>query len=58
MAGKKKEIKVAVFALIEAEQKRRLEEIGREQERSIGFLVRQAIDQFLLSEEAIKKRPS
>jgi len=41
--------KIAVFALIEPEQKRQLEEIGRETERSIGYLVREAIALYLAS---------
>jgi predicted transcriptional regulator len=56
MAGKKKEIKVAVFALVEPEQKRQLEELARANQRSIGFLVREAIDQYLASLASLKKK--
>jgi hypothetical protein len=39
--------KVGVFALVDPEQKTALEEMGREQERSVGFLVREAITEYL-----------
>jgi hypothetical protein len=44
---KPKNGKVAVFVLVEQQQKAALEELGRENERSVGFLVRQAITQYL-----------
>jgi hypothetical protein len=43
----RKDGKVAIFALIEPQQKAALEALGRENERSIGFLVREAISQYL-----------
>jgi predicted transcriptional regulator len=46
--------KVAVFALVEPEQKAALEELGRVQRRSVGFLVREAISHYLAS---LKKKP-
>lgn len=46
--------KVAVFALIEPEQKAALEEIGRRDERSLGYLVRDAIAMYLAN---AKKKP-
>lgn len=39
--------KVPVFALIFAEQKAALEELGHKRERSLGFLVREAITDYL-----------
>jgi hypothetical protein len=39
--------KVAIFALVEPAQKAALEALGRENERSVGFLVREAISQYL-----------
>lgn len=47
--------RTAVFALIDPEQKAALEELGRQNERSIGFLVREAITQYLLN---LKKKTS
>jgi predicted transcriptional regulator len=51
---KQKGTKVAVFALIDPEKKRELEEIGLAEERSLGYLVREAIALFLASR---KKAP-
>jgi hypothetical protein len=39
--------RIAIFALIDADQKAALEALGRENERSVGFLVREAIAQYL-----------
>jgi predicted transcriptional regulator len=56
MATKQKKAgnKVAVFALIEPEQKAALEEIGKQDQRSLGYLVREAIAHYLAS---AKKKP-
>jgi hypothetical protein len=39
--------KVAVLALIDPEQKAALGQLGIENERSVGFLVREAITEYL-----------
>jgi hypothetical protein len=44
--------RTAVFALIDASQKAAIERLGRKTKRSIGFLVREAIEQYLA---AVKK---
>jgi hypothetical protein len=44
---RKDDLKVAINVLIEPQQKAALEELGRANERSIGFLVREAIVQYL-----------
>jgi hypothetical protein len=44
---KHKNGKVGIFALIEPQQKAALEALGRENQRSVGFLVREAIVQYL-----------
>lgn len=53
MGNKKKQSKrIAVFALIDSSQKEAIERLGRKTKRSIGFLVREAIEQYLA---AVKK---
>jgi hypothetical protein len=44
---KTKKARVAIFALVPPQQKAELEQLGRENERSVGFLVREAIAQYL-----------
>jgi predicted transcriptional regulator len=44
--------RTAVFALIDNSQKIAIERLGRKMKRSIGFLVREAIEQYLA---AVKK---
>jgi hypothetical protein len=44
---KAKQERVAIFALVKPEQKAELERLGRETERSVGFLVREALAQYL-----------
>jgi Ribbon-helix-helix protein, copG family len=46
--------KAAIFALVEPSQKAELEALGRANERSVGFLVREAISQYLAN---LKKKP-
>jgi hypothetical protein len=46
-AKAKTSTKVAVFALIEPQQKAALEEISRLETRSVGFLVREAVADYL-----------
>jgi hypothetical protein len=48
---KHKDGKLGVFALIEPEQKAALEALGRENQRSVGFLVREAIAQYLAGQK-------
>ncbi len=45
--------RIAVFALIDESQKMAIERLGRKTKRSIGFLVREAVEQYLA---AVKKR--
>jgi hypothetical protein len=52
--SKPKNLKVGVFALIDPQQKAALEEHARENRRSVGFVVRDAIEQYLAS---LKKKP-
>jgi predicted transcriptional regulator len=51
---KPKNGKVGVFALLEPEQKAALQELGRENQRSVGFLIREAVAQYLAN---LKKKP-
>jgi hypothetical protein len=44
---KKKGLKVAVNVLIEPQQKAALEQLGLELQRPVGFLVREAINEYL-----------
>jgi|HubBroStandDraft_2_1064218.scaffolds.fasta_scaffold1768731_1 predicted transcriptional regulator len=46
-AKKDKRGRIAIFALIDGEQKAALDALGRENERSVAFLVREAIAQYL-----------
>ena len=46
--------RIAVFALVDPEQKAALEDLGRQNERSIAFLIREAITQYLAN---LKKKP-
>jgi predicted transcriptional regulator len=44
------EPKVVVSAQIEREQREALEELAREQDRTISYLVRRAVDRYLAAE--------
>jgi predicted DNA-binding protein len=46
--------KLGIFSLVAPEQKAALEALSREKERSVGFLVREAITQYLAG---LKKKP-
>ena len=45
---------MGIYSLIEPEQKAALEEIGKRDTRSVGYLVREAITLYLAS---VKKKP-
>lgn len=45
--NKRKGLKVPVNVLIEPQQKAALEQLGLEQQRPVGFLVREAINEYL-----------
>lgn len=51
-AQKSRPKRIAVFALIDQSQKSAIERLARKNKRSIGFLVREAIEQYLA---AVKK---
>jgi hypothetical protein len=46
---RKADLKVAINVLIEPQQKAALEQLGSERQRPVGFLVREAINQYLAS---------
>ena len=51
MASTLHEPKVVISAQIEREQRDELERLAREQDRTISFLVRQAVDRYLECDE-------
>jgi hypothetical protein len=53
---KRKGLKVPVNVLIEPQQKAALEQLGLEQRRPVGFLVREAIDHYLTYLANLKKK--